>query len=175
MAVDSAILDSYKNGYGIYLNDLKAKNITGKDYDQVEHFYNRMLELAEECNDRIEFQAKLDVENVLGNFYCAYSQAIANDNTNKINANLNQKSSLGGAFESTPASSKVENAIDTVTQVASPLVYRIPIVGILLVPITSLVKWTIRIVSSSRERRKNKKAGNTNSGVGASTHVKRTN
>ena len=99
MAIEKSILDSYTSGYKFYLDDLKSKNITGKDYDEVEKNYNRLLELGEECSDINDFNAKMQSENISTNISNAYSRAITGNISMPkpgLNAGIGVASSIAG-------------------------------------------------------------------------------
>ena len=170
MAIDRTILESYKSGYSTYLNDMKARNITGKDYDEVERNYNRMIELAEECNDINDFSARLNAENVMGNMQAAYTRAIL-ENTNKMANKPNAPKSQ--MTSGNVASNTAETVIGNVASVAQPFLYRVP-GGQFLMPIANLFRWIPRLITQARDRRKNKKSDNGTTTTTTTTRVRRT-
>lgn len=168
MAIDKTLLETYKSGYANYLSGMKAMNITsGKDYEEVERNYNRMLELGEECNDGAEFTAKLNSENVLTNMQAAYTRAItANATQNYGNPVANAQRVSGNA-----AGTTTNIVVDTVASAAQPLLRSVP-GGQYVAPLTGLLRWVPNLIARARERRKNKRSGDGTTGT--STRVTRT-
>lgn len=172
MAIDKTILDSYRSGYSSYLTDLKSRNVTGKDYDEVERNYNRMLELGEECNDINEFNIKLNAENVMGNMQAAYMRAVlGNTPQAATNPAANARSQMAGGNMVGGTAGAV---IDNVASAAQPLLYNVP-GGRYVRPIVNLFKWVPGLINLFRNRRKNKN-GDSKDGTAATgnTRVRRT-
>ena len=175
MAIDRSTFDYYKFGYVSYVNNLKAYNIKGKCAEEVERNYNRMLELGEECNSETEFKDKLEKENVLANLYNYYNQAVIEYNAkNNVNANAyaNANSNVGNESTST-TTGRANPVVNTILNTTvTPLLYRIPVVGTLIMPISSLVKLVIGLVRNNRSK-KSKKTNNVSANA-SSTHIRRT-
>ena len=168
--IDKSTFDYYKYGYVSYVNNLKAFNIKGKYYEEVERNYNRMLELGEECNDETEFKDKLEKENILTNLYCYYNQAVAEFNAKN---NVNGGANPNGGYASASAADSKDYVVDSILNTAvTPLLYRIPVLGILIGPLASLVRYIVRFFRKRSSNKSGKK--NDGSANASSTHTRRT-
>jgi hypothetical protein len=76
MAIDKTLLEPLTAGYKFYLDDLNNRKITGEYYDKIEKLYSHILELGENCSDILEFQGKMQQENIYTEINDAYMRAI---------------------------------------------------------------------------------------------------
>ena len=76
MAIDKTLLEPLTAGYKFYLDDLNNRKITGEYYDKIEKLYSHILELGENCSDILEFQGKMQQENIYTEINDTYMRAI---------------------------------------------------------------------------------------------------